>query len=132
MTRQSRLFIKKLASIAQDEETVFEVLPDNTQNRKSGNLIQVDLDKTKQYPFPEFEKHIIGIICYLSELGYIHFPKENDTTVFTLTYKALHFREISAKNILHTMVHHVFFPIAVSVISSIITTHIALTLQGLL
>lgn len=132
MTRESKLFIKSLSSLAKDEETIFEILPGTIKNRMTGNLIRVDLDDSKQYPFPKFEKHIMGITDYLSQLGYLRFPDESNPTAFTLTYSALHFREISIKNMLHTITHHFLCPVAVSVASSVITTRIVLALKGLL
>lgn len=131
MTHDSKLLIKALSKLAEDDETVFEILPKTLENRKTGRLIHVDLDDSKQYAFPKFEKCIMSLTDYLAKLGYIIFKDEN-RTVFTLTYDAIHFREIDFRNKCHALFHHFLCPVAVSVFSSVITTHIVLALKGLL
>lgn len=131
MTRDSILLIKALSKLAEDDETVFEILPKTLENTRTGKLIRVDLDDTKQYAFPRFEKCIMSLTEYLSKLGYITF-KDKHHTVFTLTYDAIHIREIDFRNKCHALFHHFLCPVAVSVFSSVITTHIVLVLKGLL
>ncbi len=114
MTKQSKSLLKQLIKFSGKEENLISFLGDTTCF-----CLNYDTDHTMDYS--DYSKQIHGIIQYLVDEGYLVYAYENNTYHFQLTHNGLNYQQIHWLKIRDFLIHSIFTPIIVSLVTTLLT-----------
>lgn len=116
MIYNARRLIKSLRKIVDSDTDSIWIDYRNNSFQKVHDASTPDASRA----FPKNEPSVQGLLKYLEDEGYIIF--EHDHEYFSLTYKALYYRQIVVHEKLRYLLQSILVPIILSVITSILTT----------
>lgn len=113
MFKNALSLLKSLRKIVLTDEDEIWVDYEN----KFFKRVRLVTEEDSEFPFPENESSVVGLLRYLREEGYIVISP--DMEYLTLTYKAFYYEELQAEIIRLFILRSVVVPIAISIATNL-------------